>query len=48
MEPWKGVLEWVVEWNGVRFRVFVTLPEQDFDFTTDSEGVEWAEFAENQ
>ena len=32
MEPWSGVLEWILEWNDVRFRfrVLVTLVGQDF------------------
>ena len=23
VEPWSGVLEWILEWNEVRFRVLV-------------------------
>ena len=30
MEPWSGVLEWILVWNDVRFGVLVTLLGQDF------------------
>ena len=30
VEPWRGVLEWILEWNDVRFGVLVTLLGQDF------------------
>ena len=33
VEPWSGVLEWVLEWNGVRIEFFVILLGQNF--TTD-------------
>ena len=35
VESWSGVLEWIMEWNGVRFLVFGTILGQDFGFTTD-------------
>ena len=29
MEPWSGVLEWILEWNEVKFGVIVVLLGQD-------------------
>ena len=29
MEPWSGVLEWILEWSEVRFGVIVALLGQD-------------------
>ena len=30
VEPWSGVLEWILEWNEVKFGVIVALLGQDF------------------
>ena len=30
VESWSGILEWILEWNEVRFGVLVTLLGQDF------------------
>ena len=29
VEPWSGVLEWILEWNEVRFGVIAALVGQD-------------------
>ena len=29
VEPWSGVLQWILEWNEVRFGVIVALLGQD-------------------
>ena len=29
VEPWSGVLEWILEWNEVKFGVIVALLGQD-------------------
>ena len=44
VEPWSGVLEWILEWNEVRFGVLVTLQGQNF--MTDSYEVEWGQILE--
>ena len=33
VEPWSGVLEWILEWNKVRFGVIVSLLGQDLVLT---------------
>ena len=39
VDPWSGVLEWIIKWNGVRTLEFLS---QGQDFTTDRQtATEW-------